>query len=221
MLGDAAQLLVDFIDVGPGALIEEGVIHVVGVIHALVFHLGPAHVGAVVAAAGHHGADGAVGADHVDLLGRGALRHEDLTADAGPGAVGGHGVAGVAAAVLHHPVHADGSAVGDQGRSAPVLEGQGGHEVVHLQQHVAVQPYHGCHALAQGDVAPGLVLQGHELPVAEQAPLAPVYHAQIKPRRLEIQLPQATAMASGGAGGDVGGFAALGTDVFHEATPFP
>ena len=45
---DTAQLLEGFVDVGLRALVEEGVIDVVGVVDALLFDLGAADVGTVI-----------------------------------------------------------------------------------------------------------------------------------------------------------------------------
>lgn len=48
-LRNAPQLFIDFIDVGFGAFVKEGVIDVVGVIDAFCFDFGAADIGAVVA----------------------------------------------------------------------------------------------------------------------------------------------------------------------------
>ena len=158
---------------------------------------------------------GAVGLDHGDFTGGGALRHIDVALDAAAAAVGGHAVAGVAAAVLHHAVHADGLAVGHQYCSAPVLIGQGGHKIVHLQQHVFIQPDQGRHALSQGDVPPTVIGQGHIPAVAEHAPDRAVDFLQIKFRRLPIQLPKAAAGALRRPGGHRGSLPADRADKVH------
>ena len=183
----------------------------VGVVDALLFDLRTADVGAVVARAGDDGADRAVRADHVDLLGTRPLRDENLTGNADLRAVGRNGVARVAARILDDLVHADGLAVRDEDGRAAVLERERRHEVVHLQQHILVQPDDGRHALAHGHAAPRLAVQRHELPVAELAPLVRVDLAEGKFRRLEIQIPESAAAAvrlARGDGFDVAAFAA-------------
>ena len=213
--GDAAELLEDLIDIGLRALVEEGVIDVVCVIDALLLDLCAADVGAVVARAGDDGAGRAVGADHVDLLGARALGHEDLAGDARLGAVGRNGVARVAAGILHNLIDTDRLAVRDQHSRAAVFEGKGGHEVVHFEQHVLVQTDDRGHALAHGDGAPALVLQRHELPVAEEAPFVRVDAGEVKRGQIGFQFPQAAAGAVGGAGGDGLFAAASGADKVH------
>ena len=143
-----------------------------------------------------------MGADHVDLLGARAFGDKNFTGDAGFGAVGGDGVAGIAARVLHDPVHADGLAVRDEDGRAAILERERRHEVVHLQQHILVQADDGRHALAHGHAAPRLAVQRHELPIAELAPLVRVDLAEVKLRRLIIQIPESAAAAVRLARGD-------------------
>ena len=172
----------------------------VRVIDALLLDLCAADVGAVVARAGDDGTDCAVGADHVDLLGARALGHEDLAGNARLGAVGRDGVARVAAGILHDLIDADRLAVRNQHSRAAVFEGKGGHEVVHFEQHVLVQTDDGRHALAHGDGAPALVLQRHELPVAEEAPFMRVDAGEVKRRQFSFQLATGRRRCSGRRG---------------------
>ena len=211
------ELLIHFIDVGLGALVKERVVNVVCVVHALPLHLLPAHVRAVVTAARDNGAYCAVSPDRVDLLGARPLRDEDLAADPRLGAVGRHGVTRVAAGILHDVLHADGLAVGDQHRCAPVLEGQRRHEIVHLEKHVLIQPDDGRHALAQGDGPPGgVIVQRHEGPVAEYIPLVPVDLTLVELGRREIQLPQPAAVTVGFPHHDRFPLSAFGTIKLHS-----
>ena len=170
VLGQPPQLLVDLVEVGFGALVEEGVVDVVGVVPPLLVHLGAADVGAVVAASGDHVGGGAVGFNHGDLSRRGALGHVDITLDAAPAAVGSHAVACVAGAVLHGAFHADGLHMRHQHRRAAILEGKGGHIVVHFEEHVVGEGNQRRHALAQGDLLPRVSGEGQKPPVPEEPP---------------------------------------------------
>ena len=62
----------------------------------------------------------------------GYVLYVDPALNPGSGAVGGDGISRVAAGILYHPVRTDGFTVGDQHGGAPVLEGQGGHAIIHL-----------------------------------------------------------------------------------------
>ena len=106
---------------------------------------GPAHFG-------HLGAERLHGPH---LAGGGPLRHEDLRGQAGPGRVGGHRHAGVAAAVGHHPLHADSGGQAHHHRRAPVLKGTGRHDVVELGPHPRPDRDERGVPLAEGDPFPG------------------------------------------------------------------
>ena len=165
----------------------------VRVIDALPLDLFAANVRAVVARPWHDGTYSAVGADHIDLLGARPLGNENFAADPGPGAVGGDGVARVAAGILHDLLNTDRFAVRNQGGGSAVLKGQRRHKIVHFEQHVLVQPDDGRHALAQTDAAPALIVQRQKAPVAKQAPFVPVDLREIKFRRLKRKLPESAA----------------------------
>lgn len=162
VLRDAPQLLIDFVDVGFGAFVKEGVIDVVGVIDAFCSDFGAADIGAVVATAGHDVDNRAVRLNHVDFLRRGASRHKDFAGDAGTYAVSSDAVTGVAATVLHDVLDADAFAVGDEDSRAPVFERQGRHEVVHFQQDVVIKADDGRHALAHGNCASDITVERHD-----------------------------------------------------------
>ena len=49
--GDPVQLFEDLVDIGLGALVEEGIVYVVAVVFPFISHLCPAHLCTVVAAA--------------------------------------------------------------------------------------------------------------------------------------------------------------------------
>ena len=191
----AAELLENLVDISLGALVEEGVVDMICIVHALLLDLGAADIGAVVARSGNDSADCAVRADHIDLLRAGALRDEDLAADARAGAVGGDGVACITARILHDLFHADGFAVRDQDGRAAVLEGERRHKIIHFQKHVAVQTDDGRHALTHGNAAPALIVQRHEAPVAELAPFVRIDRIKGKDRRRIVQLPESAAFA--------------------------
>ena len=140
---NASELLVDLVDVGLHAFIEEGIYDVIGIVDAFVLHAGAADVGAVVARPRNHMDFGAVRFDHRDLLGARAFRHVDFALDAGAGAVGGDGIPCVAARILNAFSDADRLHVGDEASSAAVLEGQGRHGIVDLHEHAGLHLHGG------------------------------------------------------------------------------
>lgn len=123
---------------------------------------------------------------------------------------------GVAAGVLDDAVHPDRDAVRDERGRPSVLERAGGHEVVHLQREVVVEVDDRRHALAHGDGLPrGVVVELHEGPVAEHAPLAPVDRGGVERRVLVLETPQAAAAAAGRARGGRFMGPAAGADEHH------
>ncbi len=154
VLRDTAQLLVHLVKVGFSPLIKEGVVDMAGIIRARFPHHLPADIGTTVPRAGNDLYLCAVGGDHGDFPWGGPLRDEYPALNPGSGAVGGDAVSGVAAAVLDHLLHPDGLTVGDKYGSAPVLEGEGGHIIVHFQQDIPVQADDRGHPLPHSNSPP-------------------------------------------------------------------
>ena len=211
-------MLVNFVYVGLGPLVEEGVIHVVRVVLPLFFHLAPAGIGAVVAGSRDYVHSRTVRLYHVDLFRRRTLRHKDLTVYPASSAVCRHAVSGVAAAVLDNRIHTYRFAVSYKDRCAPVLEGEGRHEIIHFEEHIIAEAYYRGHSLSESNLTPCFVLQGHELFVAEHSPDAFVYARRIIAGRIKIKLPEPSAVALRLSGRRAFFNAAFGTDKIHLGT---
>ena len=172
----------------------------VHVVDALVLYAGAADVRAVVAVPGDDVHFRAVRFDHGDLLRARPFGDVDFAGDPRAGAVGGNRIPGVPARILYAALNPDRLRVRDEGRGPAVLEGQGRHRVVHLEEDIVVKAHDRRHAFPERDGAPRVAFDSHEVAVAELAPFGAVDPGGVPRRGREVEFEKPAAFADGSVG---------------------